>query len=167
MKKYSSIKGYLERYSLFKIGKLKVRWHKILSPDGTPYFHNHPFSYLSIVCRGSYVEQRLVDDKVIEVTYKAPSIIFRKSSVYHRIKDASNCRTLFFAWDSKSRWSLKRSSISNVKLRVPNTAGVYIRTINGKRLYCKFDEFWYIGSEDKNKAEIETRLSIHQVQGWE
>jgi hypothetical protein len=167
MKKYSSIKGYLERFSLFNIGKLKVRWHRILSADGTPYFHNHPFAYISIVCKGGYVEQRLVGDSIIEIQHKVGSVIVRKPCDFHRIKEAKNCRTLFFAWDTKTKWTLKKSSFLNINLKTPKLAGIYIRNINGKRLYCKFDDFWYLGSLDKKTAECETRLSIHQVQDWE
>lgn len=70
-KKYSSISGYLERFTLFKIGKLHVRVHHILSADGTIYCHNHPFHYISIILKGGYVEQIIEGDRLIGLLKKS------------------------------------------------------------------------------------------------
>lgn len=90
-KKYTSIDGYLERFSLFSIGKLKVRVHHILSSDGTPYCHNHPFHYVSIVFKGYYIEQIIKNGILIEKTHKKGAIIIKSTHTYHRIKKAHNC----------------------------------------------------------------------------
>lgn len=167
MKHYPSIKGYLERFNLLTIGKLKIRLHKILSADGTPYLHNHPFVFISIILKGKYTEQLLVGNKIIERTYKFGSIIFRKSNQYHRIKSADNCKTLFFSFYNKNNWNLKsHSDIQIDDFSIPTKSGIYTRIINNKKYYCKFDKFWFIGSEDFNKANAETRLSIYQTEKW-
>lgn len=167
MKKYTSITGYLERFSLFGLGKLKIRWHKILSADGTPYCHNHPFHYVSIIIKGQYTEEIIKCDRLIEKTHKIGSIIIRSAKTHHRIKEAKNCRTLFFAWDSPNKWSLKaHKDIICPSFNKPSISSIYRRKINGKELYCKFDEFWFIGSEKIEEAKNETRLSIYQVEPW-
>lgn len=167
MKKYTSISGYLERFSLFQIGKLKVRLHHILSSDKTPYCHSHPFYYLSIILKGSYTEQIIKNGQIIEKTHKKGGIILRKASTFHRIKKANTCTTLFFAWDSKNKWQLKtHQDIIYPNYQAPAVSGIYERIINGQKVYCKFDNFWFIGSSHIEKAQSETRLSIYQVGQW-
>ena len=166
-KKYASIKGYLERETILSFGKLKIRYHKILSPDGTPYLHSHPFRYLSIILWGGYSEQILVGEQIITKTHKIGSIILRSAETHHRITKAKNCRTLFFAFDSSYKWQLKKhNSIIKEDFKIPTQSGIYLRVINGREVYCKFDNFWYIGSSNKLIAEMEERLSIYQVGNW-
>jgi len=167
MKPYASIKNYLERFSIIDLGKFKIRWHKILSADGTPYLHSHPFCFISIILKGSYVEQLLIDEKLIEKKHTFGSIIFRKSDQFHRIKSANDCRTLFFAFYNKQCWNLKNHHcINNENFKTPSVNGIYIRIINQEKRFCKFDKYWFIGSDDIDKAIKETRLSIYQVENW-
>jgi hypothetical protein len=168
LKKYSSIAGYLERYSLFKLGKLHIRIHHILSSDGTPYCHNHPFHYVSIILKGGYTEQIIHKNTLIEKKYRVGSIIIRSAHTHHRIKKAVDCKTLFFAWRIKQKWSLQtHAGIECRDYQKPLHNGIYLRMINGKEVYCKFDNFWFIGSDTIEKALLETRLSIYQVGAWE
>lgn len=167
MKKYASITGYLERFSILNLGKLKIRWHKILSADGTPYCHNHPFHYVSIIIKGQYTEEFIKDDKLQQKTHKVGAIIIRSAKTHHRIKEVKDCRTLFFAWNCSNKWSLKaHKDIQCSSFNTPSLVGIYRRQINGKELYCKFDGFWFIGAEDIEQAKKETRLSIYQVEPW-
>lgn len=166
-KKYASIAGYLERESIASWGRLKVRYHKILSADGTPYLHSHPFHYLSIVLWGFYTEQVLVGDKLITRRNYPGRFIWRRAQTHHRIISAHNCRTLFFAFDSKHQWSLARHpAIAKEDFHCPSAPGVYLRIINEKQQFCRFDSFWFIGAPDIATAQRETRLSIYQVGTW-
>jgi hypothetical protein len=168
LKPYYSIKGYLERFTIFAVGRLHVRIHKILQADGTPYFHNHPFNYISIILAGNYTECILNAQGCLEYKYHAVgSVIFRSSKVHHYISDAENCRTLFIAWRVDKPWSLKDSPLITVEgFKRPRENGIYFRYINGKFLYCKFMEYWYIGHYNYDDADKEHRLSIYQNTKW-
>lgn len=164
LKKYNSIKGYLHRFTLLKIGELHIRTHEILKPDETPFVHNHPFKYLSIIYSGGYDEQVEVNGQIIEKSHKAPAFILRDENTYHRIiRVKPNTKTLFCAYGN-SGWKLKPLDST---MKRPED-GLYIRTVNGKEVFAKCkDGMYFIGSENKNKALQETRPSIYQVDNTE
>ena len=164
MKPYTSIAGYLERFSLFSFGHLKVRWHRILNSDQTPFFHSHPFHYLSIVLWGSYTEQINNRGELIIKTHRIGSIILRRAQTPHRIQQSTNCRTLFFAWNTRHKRMLySHPEVVCENYTTPLVPGIYIREINQQKLYCKFDTYWYIGSINRDIAFRENRLSIYQT----
>jgi hypothetical protein len=150
---YRSIKGYLERFTIISIGKIHIRFHRILSTDATTYYHSHPFNYLTIPITGSYIE-RFPCGKMNRVSMSNPTL--HNSDEYHRIERINGVvRTLFITWGNHSKWSLKGSN--------PNIQeGLHKRTINGKYVYCKFDKFWYIGNKCPVIANNEARPSIYQ-----
>ena len=155
-KKYSSIKNFLLRYTILKIGNLHIRIHKIIDCDRTTLYHNHPFNYFSFILKGGYCEKYFKNSEIITKNHKRFSLIFRKSSVYHRIESINGPTiTLFFAYGRKS-WSTM-NTIST------NDYGIYKRTINNKEVWAKKENgVWFIGNVDKNIAIGETRHSIHQ-----
>lgn len=153
-----------------KIGKLHIRIHHILNSDGTPFLHNHPFWYVSIIMSGGYTEQVLVGDDIKTIDHHAPAIIIRKPSTYHRITSVhSMCKTLFVSWLSGG-WKLIRHKdvVAPPSYVVPVRGGVYIRTINNVRVYSKFSNgMWFIGSDDRQTALDTNALSVHQCAAWE
>lgn len=170
MKAYNHLLGYLHRWTVCKLGKLHVRLHHILSVDGTPFLHSHPFDYVSVVFSGGYTEHVLVDDRLVEIQHVAPSLVFRKGSTYHRIVDVKgSCKTLFFAWGS-GEWNLRRHPDikSDWDFKMPFYDGVYSREINGVPVYSKFmNGMWYVGSDEYEEALRSTKLSVHQCGKWE
>src|SRR5574343_12593 len=76
-----SIKGYLERLELLRLGNLSVRVHWIKDIDRTPFLHTHPFSYLSIITRGGYTEELLVNGRLVERSHLAGSFIVPRARV--------------------------------------------------------------------------------------
>jgi hypothetical protein len=156
---YKSLKGYLERWTVLKIGKLHIRLHDIKRNDATPFLHNHPFHYLSFILNGGYVENL---DGVLK-TRKKFSIAFRSDNTYHRIVSVKpNTRTLFFTWKTNTKWNLKPTE-EKVDEWVDYPSGMYIRTLWGKPKYCKFDKFWFEGKDSKNEALNSIRPSIDQT----
>jgi hypothetical protein len=158
--KYSSVKDFLYRFTILKIGKLHIRIHKIVSPDKTTLLHSHPFHYCSIILKGGYVE-RVADSvtlKTMESTHKAGSVIIRDNSTPHRIEMLlGETWTLFVAWGDYG-WKAYNLQKSNVE------DGLFRRKINEKIVWSKRkDGVWYIGNEDQNVAMNETRFSIHQT----
>lgn len=164
VKEYNSLPNYLIRKTLFSFKKLHIRFHTILSEDKTPFLHNHPFYFLSIIIKNGYTEEYLVDGQIKLIKHKVGSIIFRTPKDYHRIKSINGeTKTLFITWKVPIKWRLKNHP--NMDSHVPffpEQNGVYKRMINEKEKYCKFDKFWYIGHETIEKALIEDRLSVHQ-----
>ena len=170
MKPYNHLVGYLHRWTLCKLSKLHVRLHHLLSTDGTPFLHSHPFDYVSFVFSGGYTEQVLVGDDLVEVQHVAPTIIFRRGSTYHRIIDVTgSCKTLFFAY-GEGTWDLKRHPKvrSDWDYTMPFYDGVYIREVSGEPVYSKFeDRRWFAGGDTVEEAMQSTKLSVHQCGKWE
>lgn len=47
---------YMARYGLFETRWLSARVHHIVRPDMDRHMHDHPWAFVSIVLKGSYVE---------------------------------------------------------------------------------------------------------------
>lgn len=156
-KPYSSIKDFLQRYTLLKIGTLHIRLHKITDKDRTTLFHNHPFNYVSIILKNGYTETYLENGIEKVCGHNFLSIVKRKHSCYHRIdKIKGETLTLFIAY-GKYDWNA-----FNTKSET-ETDGVYQRVVNDKKLWCKkTNGIWFIGHSNKIDAENEKRHSIHQ-----
>ena len=163
---YGHIYGYLHRWQILSFWKLSIRIHRIHIPDGTPFLHTHPFSYLSIVLQGGYSETVLGPKEFLNCKFHRPgSFIFRRSSTAHRITAVQkNCTTLFFAWSSCGKetqgWTL---------LRHPNIVApcTYIDWPDG--IYKVKDGFrkrqngvWFALQPTADSAKNCQRLSIRQ-----
>lgn len=164
LKDYSSLPDYLARKTILKFRRLHVRFHEILSEDKTPFLHSHPFYYMSVVLKGGYIEELLKDGEIIEKKHKVGSIILRRPKDFHRIKSIQGpSKTLFMTWKVNERWSLKKhSEVSCEGYEFPQKNGIYFRVVRGRKLFTKFEDFWYIGNETLCGAIKETRCSIHQ-----
>ena len=160
LKSYSPLKNYLERWTILKVGRLHIRLHEIKNDDATPFLHSRPFSYISIILRGKYTET--LETK--EIFHKRFSIIFRSSKTFHGISNVDpKTITLFIALTTRNNeWKLKKSNIHSEKWK-EYKSGIYIRHINGKYIYSKFDEYWFRGACSKEKALLEYRPSIDQA----
>ena len=160
LKRYKSIKGYLHRFTLVKFGDVHIRVHKILKADETPFLHNHPFKYVSFIFSGGYNEQVELNGEIVEKQHKAPKLIFRSESTYHRITSVlPNTKTLFCAHGNFG-WKLK--PLDNDMERPED--GIYIRLVNNNWVYAKCEKGMYlIGNKDPEIAIKETRPSIYQV----
>lgn len=159
---YKSLNGYLHRYTLLKIGRLHVRLHRILSPDGTPFQHTHPFSYISFVMNGGYCEK--VNDAYFN--HGLFSIIAHNSTTFHQIVSVKpNTLTIFFSWQrADNKWCLFENG-DDISNWVPYKNGVYIRQLYGRYVYSKFNKFWYKASNSFNGALKQNAPSIDQTTG--
>lgn len=166
---YNHLIGYLHRWTVCKIGKLHVRIHHILTADGTPFLHNHPFGYLSFLFKGGYTEQVLEGNEIKIYHHAAPALICRNHSTFHRIKSLDGpCKSLFFAWGTGT-WKLMRHKDVDVPTTYvcPAREGIYMRTINGKTVYSKFDHgMWFVGADTAENAAYSTQISVHQTIDW-
>lgn len=153
----------MERFTLLKLGNIiHIRTHKLLSEDKTCYYHNHPFSYCSVIISGGYVEEVLSDiGSVVTKTHSVGSIILRHKSVYHKITSVMPfTKTLFCAVGNSGHWHLKAGD-NNTTTRPED--GLYQRIINNKNVWSLvIDGMYYIGNQSKEIASKERRLSIYQ-----
>lgn len=113
---------YMNRWWLFSKGRKKsqvrARIHHICTPDYDRHYHDHPWSFVSIVLKGWYKEAR---PESIEPyftrdygeseasTYtlrKAGSVAYRRASDRHRITEVSEggVWTLVIVWPKIQWW---------------------------------------------------------------
>lgn len=170
MTPYNHLVGYLHRWTICKLGRLHIRVHHILSADGTPFLHSHPFDYISIVLKGGYTEQVLDGDTLRTIEHRAPAVIIRPSATCHRISAVHGaCKTLFLAW-ARGPWALRRHPDIQApdSYRTPAKPGLYRRHLNGRRVWSKFENGeWYAGDPSPDVARGSTALSVHQATEWE
>jgi len=82
-----------------------VRWFPFFTrrvcvqalPNDLPYFHNHPWNFVSVVLWGGYREHLLVDGQERVVIHRPGSIIRRTTDQFHYIEPLNGkAVTLFF-----------------------------------------------------------------------
>lgn len=148
-KPYSNIKGFLNRFTILKIGTFHIRIHKILDKDRTTLYHNHPFHYISIILKGGYKECLI--DKTIK--HSLFSVIIRNSKTFHRIDEVYGETITLFITIGNYGWKAFNTETCN-------DDGVYER----KGMFAKKENgIWFIGNKDFDKASKEIRHSIHQI----
>lgn len=79
---------YMLRWFLFrsKNDRLpRLYLHKFLRPDDDRAPHDHPWWFVSILLKGSYVEHRWADGVESVHRRRAPSIAYRPLSTQHRV----------------------------------------------------------------------------------
>lgn len=104
LKPYSSIKNFLQRFTIIQIGKLHIRLHRITDKDQTTLFHNHPFNYISIILRGGYTETYLVNGEEKRSKHGFLSIIKRGHDTFHRIESVKGEAVTLFVAYGKYSW---------------------------------------------------------------
>ena len=159
MKPYKPLLNYLERFTVFKVGRLHIRIHHIKQADILPFQHTHPFNYMSIILRGGYTEQQ----RFKSITHTVGSVIFRSHKTPHRLSvvDPSTV-TLFVAWNTKEHlWEFQDYS-NHADNWTTHPVGVYSRELYGKRLFSKFDKYWHKSSNTVNGALEQKHPSIDQ-----
>ncbi len=161
-KPYASLPGYMTRRTLVKIGRLHIRIHVLHSDDATPFLHNHPFNYCSLLLTGGYTEE-CEEGKNRRV--KKNSLIIHSHKFFHRIKNVEpGTITLFCTWETNSGWDLKRAKIKDSAVAwIEHKSGVYSRTLSGVTQYSKFDGWWFKGRSSVTAAMAETAPSINQT----
>lgn len=163
LKPYKHLKGYLHRWTFFEFKNFHFRVHHILSEDKTPFLHNHPFSYLSIILSGGYEELYEKDGKLIKKTNKRFAFIWRDHTVYHRItKVKPGTRTLFLTFKKPIQWNLKKHKDIKLPLNYWNPQdGIYFNNLlNEYRL--RKNGIWHIKKDNILCAIKQTKPSIHQ-----
>lgn len=107
-------KPYMRRWIVrTPLGMLRL--HHIVAPDGDRHLHDHPFSFVSLVLRGGYIEERpsrgvaphVADEAARSITERsAGSIAYRRAADAHRIRqvERGGCWTLVATGPLFRRW---------------------------------------------------------------
>jgi hypothetical protein len=108
--------NYMHRYYLFlkdrKWFPFNLTLHKIVKSDD-PIYHDHPWSYMTIILKGGYWEHTPIfnnEGKVITdiQNWRGPgSIIVRKAGSFHWLEmdpEVGTATTLFFMGPQKREW---------------------------------------------------------------
>jgi hypothetical protein len=107
---------YMTRWSLFETSWLSARVHYIATPDHDRHLHDHPWTFLSIVLRGGYVECRPVDlepcfsalmpneEEFTTAERRAGSIAIRQATDRHRIAIVRPDTWTLFVYGPKRQW---------------------------------------------------------------
>ncbi len=127
---YIHLAGYMERYWVFnsyegetykKYGLFRrlpsARVHRILRSDDDRVFHDHPWSYLTIILKGGYWEVRPQFDKSgiyirDDRRWHGPgSVLFRSAKSWHRLElpEGQTAWTLFITGRYQQGWGFLTS----------------------------------------------------------
>jgi hypothetical protein len=111
---HSHLPGYMERYWLIHYRNplgLALRVHHILRSDERD-FHNHPWSYLTLILRGGYFEvtPERRDGAVVGERrrwYGPGSLLWRRAGWYHRLEipPGQTAWTLFGTGRMRRHWA--------------------------------------------------------------
>ena len=107
--KLSFIKRPIAR--LIQLAGIGIRLHHILRSDDARAFHDHPWSFLTIILKGSYVEVTPMFESGIYIgdkrtVRKAGDFYFRRAKDWHRLEIESDKTvwTLFIVFKKTQEW---------------------------------------------------------------
>ncbi len=90
------------RFSVLETKVFRIYLHRILRPDEDRHLHTHPWNFISIILRGSYVER--TKDRGL-VTRLPLSVVHRPADLPHKVEKVNRpCWTLVVAWGRKRPW---------------------------------------------------------------
>lgn len=90
---------YMIRWTLLTVPWFSLKIHKFLSSDND-CMHDHPWSFISIILKGSYTEETPAGKKL----YKSGRVLFRKATYRHRILVDKPCWSFVITFRHTRRW---------------------------------------------------------------
>lgn len=98
---------YMKRFCLFETKWLSARVHHIVTKDSDRHMHDHPWSFLSYVLRGSYEEVRPID---VEPCFDGNGSEYRRYSVRQAgswaFRRATDRHAIIWISQSYETWTL-------------------------------------------------------------
>lgn len=67
-------------------------------------FHTHSFNSISLLLKGNYIEEKIIDQKIIPMDRNRSRLIYIPNGEYHRITKSNGCWTLLITGPWKSYW---------------------------------------------------------------
>ncbi|MBK3798669.1 hypothetical protein GAY33_05385 [Azospirillum brasilense] len=102
---------YLTRRELLRVGEYRVYLHRFHRADGDPEFHDHPWSFVTLILRGGYVEEELTFSGMVRRAMRPGCIGFRRVGRVHRIAELlgkGETWTVIIAGPKRRDWSFWR-----------------------------------------------------------
>ena len=97
---------YLYRYLLWERWGCRIYLHEILRSDEDPEPHNHPWTFISVILREGYVEERNG-----RKTRKYPGmVLLRRADDFHRLELRRPAWTLVFRGRERKGWGFMTAS---------------------------------------------------------
>ncbi len=102
VKEIVSLKGELhfERWAIFECKKTALYFHRIHKAD-RDHLHSHPHSFISLILKGSYLEEITKNQKTLTYNWKRPLVCAYTNKIwFHKIKEIlfGPVYTLVFVW---------------------------------------------------------------------
>lgn len=110
-------KNYLERLRIVQTPWWGVYLHRLGTPDSRPTLHDHPWSFLSIILRGGYHENRL-DTKtrtVVSRHRRFVNVMRRDDAHSIMTLDRTPTWTLLFVGKRRRKWGYWRELPAGVR----------------------------------------------------
>jgi hypothetical protein len=107
--------NYLERLRIVATPWFAVYLHRLGTPDSRPTLHDHPWSFVSIILRGGYVEHRLnLHARTVERKHRRHINIMRRDDA-HSIEslDRTPTWTLLFVGRRRREWGYWRPIVGS------------------------------------------------------
>lgn len=96
---------YLRRLVVFRCPLFSIMVHRILGPDPDEHLHDHPWTFLAIILRGFYIEERQREAEHFGTFYRRRWFNFCRAEGSHRIQRVSkHCTTLVITGRKRRRW---------------------------------------------------------------
>lgn len=96
---------HFNRLAIIETFIFAIYIHTIYREDKDPFWHSHPWNFLSIILNGEYVEEFKKAGHISSKIKKRFSLGFGKRNYYHRIiKLVKRTTTLFFTFGRKKPW---------------------------------------------------------------
>lgn len=96
-------KDYLIRWTLFTCRWFSIKLHKILISDDD-CLHDHPWAFISILLKGSYIEHRRIGYIDYKKKYRAGNILYRHLHSIHRLEIDKPVTSLVITFRKKKTW---------------------------------------------------------------
>jgi hypothetical protein len=97
---------YMRRFHLARTRWFQVYLHEICASDQDPDFHDHPWSFVSIILAGGYTEH--TPEGVFR--RKAGQIIYRAAGSPHRLELSKRAWTLVITGRERREWGFLTKS---------------------------------------------------------
>lgn len=90
-----------------------LEWKKLFSiklfqfhqtSGGQDRFHTHSFGAFSLLLNGNYVEEIIIDQKIVKLNRNRNRLIYIPRDEYHRITKSDGCWTLLITGPWKPYW---------------------------------------------------------------
>lgn len=102
---------YLSRLRIVQTPWCALYLHRMDTPDSRPTLHDHPWSFVSFVLRGGYVEQRLnLKTRAVERKHRRRLNVMRRDDAHYIERlDRTPTWTLLFVGARRRTWGYWRA----------------------------------------------------------